>query len=114
VSLSTRTEGNATVAIFADDRILDEMLIQKLGNELIALTQDDNVKNLVLNFDKVEFMSSAMIGKLVLLNKKCGGAGKALRFCCINTNLMEVFRLTNLDKVFTIDSDEAAAIAGVG
>ncbi len=111
MSLVKRTEGAVNIVSFENDRILDELLIQNLGDELIALTQDDSVKNLILNFEKVEFMSSAMIGKLVLLNKKCGAANKPLRFCCINKNLMEVFKLTNLDKVFQIDSNETASLS---
>ncbi len=114
VSLVTRVEGEATVASFQNDRILDELLIQSLGDELIGLSQNDGVKNVVLDFSNVEFMSSAMIGKLVLLNKKCGAANKPLRFCSINDNLMEVFKLTNLDKVFQIDDDEATALSNLG
>ena len=114
MSLVTRVEGETTVASFENDRILDELLIQSLGDELIGLSQSDDVKSVVLNFEKVEFMSSAMIGKLVLLNKKCGAANKPLRFCCINDNLMEVFKLTNLDKVFQIDDDEATSLGKLG
>ena len=113
MSLVKRTEGEVTVVSFENDKILDEMLIQQLGDELIELTQNDDVKKIVVNFDQVEFMSSAMIGKLVLLNKKCGAANKPLRFCSINSNLMEVFRLTNLDSVFPIDPDESAAMAAI-
>ena len=111
MALTVQKDGDITVAGFDNDRILDEMLIQNLGDELIGLTQSDDVQKLLLSFENVEFMSSAMIGKLVLVNKKCGAASKPLRFCCINDNLMEVFRLTNLDKVFKIDSDMAAAVA---
>ena len=114
MSLVTRVEGAATVASFENDRILDELLIQSLGDELIGLSQDTDVNSVVLDFDKVEFMSSAMIGKLVLLNKKCGAANKPLRFCCINDNLMEVFKLTNLDKVFQIDPDVATSVGVIG
>jgi anti-sigma B factor antagonist len=111
VALSVQKDGDVTVASFDNDRILDELLIQKLGDELIGLTQGTDVQKLLLDFRNVEFMSSAMIGKLVLVNKKCGAANKPLRFCCINSNLMEVFRLTNLDKVFKIDPDVAASFA---
>ena len=111
MSLVTRAEGVVTIASFEENRILDELLIQNLGDELVGLTQDDKVKNLVLNFQKVEFMSSAMIGKLVLVNKKCGASNKPLRFCCINDNLMEVFKLTNLDRVFQIDGNELSSLS---
>lgn len=111
MALVTRTEGNVTIAKLNNDRILDELLIQNLGDVLIGLTADENVQNLVLNFSTVEFMSSAMIGKLVLVNKKCGAANKPLRFCCINDNLMEVFKLTNLDKIFEIDKNETVSLS---
>ena len=110
MSLATKTVGPAIIATFPNDRIIDELLIQKLGDEMIQLTLAPETKHIIINFQSVEFMSSAMLGKLNLLNKKSREAEKTLQFCSINENLMEVFKITNLDRVFTIVPTEADAL----
>ena len=68
---------------------------------------------MLLNFQGVQFMSSAMIGMLVLLNKKAKSAGIALCFCCISPNVLEVFKISRLDKIFRIlDDDDDPGTAG--
>ena len=67
-------------------------------------------KKLLLNFQGVQFMSSAMIGKLVLLNKKAKTSEIDLKFCTISANVHEVFKITRLNKVFKIYPDEEKAL----
>jgi anti-sigma B factor antagonist len=67
-------------------------------------------KKMLLNFQGVQFMSSAMIGKLVLLNKKAKTAEIDLKFCTISPNVLEVFKITRLNKVFKIFADEEKAL----
>ena len=67
-----------------------------------------------MNFKNVSFMSSAMIGKLVLFGKKCKTAKVKLRLCCINDNVDEVFKLMKLNKVFAIDKDEETSMKKIG
>ena len=56
-------------------------------------------------------MSSAMITKLVMLNKTCKAQEVNLKFCEVSPNVLEVFKITKLNKLFDIQSDEAKAIA---
>ena len=63
-------------------------------------------KNMLLSFRGVHFMSSAMIGKLVLLNKKAKHSKLNLKFCSISPHVLEVFKTTRLNMLFDID-DEA-------
>ena len=109
-TLLTRNEGDVLVAYFQDVRIIDESRITSLGQELADLVNEDN-KKICLNFQNVSFMSSAMIGKLVLFGKKCKTAEIDLRLCNINENVDEVFKLMKLGKVFKIDKDEATALS---
>jgi anti-sigma B factor antagonist len=66
---------------------------------------------MILNFEAVRFMSSAMLGKLVALNKLCKGYKVALKLSNITPEIMQIFKLTALNKVFDIYDDEAAALA---
>ena len=108
-TLLTRNEDGVLVAYFQDVRIIDESRINSLGQELTELINNSDNSKIILNFQNVSFMSSAMIGKLVLFGKKCKAAKVALRMCNINENVEEVFNLMKLGKVFAIDKTEEAA-----
>ena len=110
--LRLSTEGSVTVARFTDHKILDEENIQQMGVELSALADSGEHKKLLLNFDNVEFLSSAALGKLISLKKKASDSGTVLKLCSIRPEIFEVFKITNLDQVFQIYEDQDAALAG--
>ena len=113
-TLLTRKEKDVLIVYFQDVRIIDETRIQELGKELNELLAKTENRRIVLNFQNVSFMSSAMIGKLIQFGKNCSAAGVKLRLCNINENVEQVFKLMKLEKVFTIDVDEEKALEGFG
>jgi anti-sigma B factor antagonist len=111
VTLINRYEGeDVLIVYFQDVRIIDDSRINSLGEELGELINDNSNSRIILNFQNVGFMSSAMIGKLVLFGKKCKEAKVKLRLCTIGENVEEVFKLMRLNKVFDIDKKEETAI----
>lgn len=109
-TLLTRKDGDILVVYFQDVSIIDEAQITGLGDELLELVKSENSK-IVVNFENVSFMSSAMIGKLIHFNTRCKEEKLQLRLCNINENVMTVFTLMNLQKVFAIDKDESDSVA---
>lgn len=109
-TLIQRNHEDILIAYFQDVRIIDESRINALGRELGELASGGGSKKVVLNFQNVSFMSSAMIGKLVLFGKNCKAAGVDLKLSNINPNVEEVFNLMQLKKVFSIEKDEEAAL----
>lgn len=103
--------GDVTVVRFLDRKILEESSIQELGNELFRLVEDEKKSKLVLNFTKVDFLSSAALGKLITLDKKVKAASGKLKLSNIRPEIYEVFAITKLNKLFDIKTDEAEAIA---
>ncbi len=103
--------GDVSVVRFVDKKILDEAGIQELGAELFALVEHDNRKSIVLNFSNVEFLSSAALGKLITLDRKVKSAKGRLKMSNIRPEIMDVFQVTKLNKVFDIRSEEAEAIS---
>ncbi len=75
--------------------------------ELVAMADQGKM---VVDFSGVSFMSSAMIGKLVLLHKRCKSAEIKMKVCQISDNVMEVFKITRLHKVFDIQKDREKAL----
>lgn len=109
-TIDTRLEAGILVIYLQDARIIDERRIAALGQELTELVHDTESKRIILSFQNVGFMSSAMIGKLVAFDKKCKSLEMKLRLCDIGENVDEVFKLMRLDKVFSIDATEEDAL----
>ncbi|HIQ19671.1 MAG TPA: anti-sigma factor antagonist [Planctomycetes bacterium] len=103
--------GDVTVVHFKDPKIIEDMGIQELGQELFRLIEQENRLKLVLNFASVDFLSSAALGKLITLEKKAKALGGTLKLCNIRPEIYEVFLITRLNRLFDIKEDEAEALA---
>ena len=103
--------GDVSVVRFQDRKVLDEAAIQELGLELFGLVEQENRKAILLNFTGVEFLSSAALGKLITLDRKVKAHKGRLKLCEIRPEILEVFQITKLNKVFDIRAEEAEAIA---
>jgi anti-sigma B factor antagonist len=92
-----------------DERLVDPEQLKRMFDELYEILGKTDQTQVVLDFTSVKFMASAMLGKLVALQKKCVEYRAKLKLCGISPEIMEVFKITKLNKVFDIQSDEAAA-----
>lgn len=110
-AITTHTVEEVLLVGFTDSKILDSQRIEQVGKELQDCVPQAIHKKLLLNFRGVSFMSSAMITKLVMLNKTCKAQGVALKFCEVSPNVMEVFKITKLNKLFDIQEGEEKAMA---
>ncbi len=104
--------GDVTVARFVDRKILDETNIQIVGNQLFSLVDDEGRKKFILDFNNVEYLSSAALGKLITLDKKVKSNGGTLRLCNVRPEIYEVFAITRLNKLFQMYDDQEKALEG--
>lgn len=102
---------NISVVRFKDQKIIDPVAIQELGQELFDLVEKDERRKIVLNFGNVEFLSSAALGKLITFEKKAKRIGAEMILTNISPEIYQVFAITNLDKLFKIKDSEADALA---
>ena len=109
--LEVNEVGDVTVVRFRDQKIVEDMNIQELGQELFRLVEADRRDKLLLNFSSVDFLSSAALGKLITLDKKVKAATGVLKLCHIQPEIYEVFAITKLNRLFDIKEDEADALA---
>jgi anti-anti-sigma factor len=103
--------GDVTVVRFRDRKIIDDINIQELGQELFRLIELDNRQKLLLNFSSVDFLSSAALGKLITLHKKMETHDGVMKLSNIRPEIYEVFAITKLNRLFDIQDDEADALA---
>ena len=103
--------GDVTVVRFRDHKIVEDVNIQELGQEMFRLMEADGRDRLLLDFALVDFLSSAALGKLITLDRKMKAHGGKLKLSNIRPEIYEVFAITKLNRLFDIRKDEADALA---
>ncbi len=111
MSLSSYAKDGILTIVFVDARILDETKLDQISRDLLELLNKTTEERVILDFRNVKFMSSSMLGKLVQVHKKAGEYKVKLKLCSIDPEIRQVFKITKLDKLFDIESDEASARA---
>jgi anti-anti-sigma factor len=110
--VTLRDRGDVLAVYFKQDSILDQQVIDEIGHEFNRIALEAAAcRKLLLNFEHVKFMSSAMIGKLLTLNKRSTSDKIKLKLSNVSPTLVEVFKITRLNKVFDIQPDEPVALA---
>jgi anti-anti-sigma factor len=94
---------------FQTPRILDESQLEQVTREVLAQLDKSTEEKVILDFRPVQFMSSSMLGKLVMIHKKCKEFKIKLKLSGISPEIREVFKISRLDKLFDIAADEPAA-----
>lgn len=102
--------GDTTIVRFTQPRIITESDIKPLGDVLLGLVDDPSCRKLVVSLAGVELMSSAMVGKLIALQRKIKAAGGRMLLCSATTALDRVFEVGGLRRVFDLRQDQTAAI----
>ncbi|HJQ82081.1 MAG TPA: STAS domain-containing protein, partial [Lacipirellulaceae bacterium] len=111
MSLSSYTKDGILTIVFDDARILDETTLEQLSVDLMEMLNKTTEERVILDFRNVKFMSSSFLGKLVQVHKKSMEFKVKLKLCSINSEIRQVFKITRLDRLFDIESDEASARA---
>jgi anti-sigma B factor antagonist len=102
--------GDVTVVHLRDHKIIDELVIQEIGQELFQLVDAEHRTRLLLNFAAVEFLSSAALSKLIALERRIKARGGKLILSDIRPDLLKVFQITKLTRLFEIQPTEKEAL----
>lgn len=97
--------GAIRVVQFLDDRLFDDAVVREVGDQLLAAFPTSGTPTMVLDLSGVEALSSTMLVKLLLLQRRMDAAKGRLRLCEMNNTIRSVFRTSNLDRLFAIDRD---------
>lgn len=109
MSVASHSKDGILTIVLLDARVLEDAKLEQLAQDIhaeLAKTTEDRV---ILDFQRVQFMSSSMLGKLVQIHKKSKEFKVKLKLCSLDKDIYEVFKITKLHKLFDIAADEAAA-----
>lgn len=110
--LRIKKADRVSIIEFADRKILEELSIQEISDELNELVEAEPGIRILLNFKNVDHLSSAALGMLIKLNGKIKDQSGLLKLSDINRQIFEVFKITRLNKVFDIHDTADQALAG--
>jgi anti-sigma B factor antagonist len=99
--------GDVTVVRFRDQRIIEDLQIQEIRQELLGLADEGSVFKILLDFSCVTFGSAAFLGILITLDKKLKAKGGVLKLCSVRPEVYEVFATTRMDRLLDIRRDES-------
>ncbi|MFO8014284.1 MAG: STAS domain-containing protein [Phycisphaerae bacterium] len=98
------------VVTFRQSQILDAMTIERMSSGLKELIGSHEGGKFIFDFSQVTYMSSSALGMLIGLQRRVAQKGARLKLTGIQDEIMEVFRITQLDTVFDIYKDTDAAV----
>ncbi len=105
-------EGGVVVAKFNKGSFHEEKEVLSTLDKLGSIIEQREKVRMVLNLEKVEYLSSAGLGRLVALLKKAIGGGGNLFLVGLSNEIRELFdvmRLTQIFKIFSSVEDAMQA-----
>lgn len=110
-SLNITAQKNIQIVEFRGNKILDEANISQIGTSLEELIGQQDRPKLLLDFASIEHLSSAALGMLINTNNRIKQLNGQLRLANIRPQILEVFVITKLNRLFHILPTRDAALA---
>jgi anti-sigma B factor antagonist len=102
-------EGTALVHLIDAEILFEESAVRAVGDQLGRLIEGGHTR-LVLDLSGVQYVSGALLGQLVGLQRRVETAGGRIWLCGLSPLLQDVLRITRLDRVFDSYTDETEAL----
>lgn len=100
----------AVVVEFAERKILEELSIAEIGEELTQVAASLPGRILIISFANVDHLSSATLGLLIKLREQVTRNNGQLILADIKPQIYEVFKITKLNRIFEISDTIGEAI----
>jgi len=99
---TVRKVGPVTVVRLTHPHISHIEVVDALGKELLAVLEAAAPPDVVLDFEAVTFLTSSFLGKVITLARRAAGRGGQLRLCGLSPRILEIFQITNIDRIVEI------------
>jgi anti-anti-sigma factor len=102
---------------WSDDIVLVDLPEEpEMGEELKTVTgtlRDRGDCDIVIDFSKVDIVTSSSLSKLLRLRKLAADCGHRVVFCNVAAATRGIFTVTGLDGVFDLAEDKFVALASL-
>ena len=110
MEITTRDTDDIKVVMLEGE--LDTLAAPEAKRQLNQL-REQGVKKIVLNLEKLEFISSSGLRVLLATAQGLKEAGGELRVCKLNETVQEVFDISGFSTLLLVFDNEAKAMAGL-
>ena len=107
MEISTSESGDVRVLSFQGN--LDTNTSPDAESEINGLI-DGGAQKLLVNFEKLDYISSAGLRVLLATAKKLKASGGDLKICCLNQTVQEVFDISGFATILSVTSSEEEAL----
>jgi len=111
VYLNCIQEGDVAVAKFRKSHLSEEENIEEMGHDLFNLVEQHNQNKVVLSLEAVEYITSAVLGKMISLHRKLHRVGGKLVVCCFSGSVAEVLQSSRLVNYFNVADTVPSAVS---
>jgi anti-sigma B factor antagonist len=96
---------------FKTASLMDPLELEKIGQQLYHLVDAEDNRRVIIDFEKVQYLSSQAIGIVITMHKKLSTLKNSkLVLCAVNAKLMELIKITRLDRILTIKPSQKEAL----
>ncbi len=103
------TKKDKATVLVVEGRI-DSGTSAELEKKLIALIDTDGVKDIVMDFSAMDYISSAGLRVLLMVAKKAGKLGGKVVLAGLSANVREVFDISGFSNIFSIFASQEEAV----
>ncbi len=107
-----KKKGDVTVASITRPRLTEEETnVEQLGHELFSLVDQFDCHKVVLDMHEVDYVTSAVVGKMITLHRKLHQTEGRLVLCRLKEGVEHVLNSLRLIEYFETSSDVDDAVA---
>lgn len=109
-----QTIKQVTIVTFEDSSLVDTLHIDQISKEIYDLVDKQDRRKLVLDLDKVVYLSSSALRLFLALREKLSRKDGQLILCGISKDIKKMFKVTSLHKLFKFAKTEDEALEQLG
>ena len=104
---------------FEEDVAVVEVLTTHVADDNVEAVKSEinsvikSAKSLVLDMTPVEYVSSVVLGVLIVTFKRLKSKEGQMKLCGVQPSLLKILQATHLDRLLDIHEDQAAAFAAL-
>ena len=100
-----------TVVQFTNPSMMDPAELERVAQDLYRLIEAEDRRKIIMDFEKVQYMSSQALGILMAMRKKLGALKNTkLILCSVCPPLQQLLKITGLDKLLIIKPTQHEAL----
>lgn len=110
-SFDLQPNGDVLVATISRKLLTEDENLEQMSQELLSLIDTFNCRKLVVSLERVTFVTSAALGKLITLHRRLHRKDGRMVLAAANGGVADVLKLSRLQDYFLMAIDVPSGIS---